>query len=535
LRRIQYFPLHPLLWALFPPLALLGNNISHIQPISTIRSVLVSVLLAVLVMGAAGLIYRNWSKASVIATSFVFLFFSYGHLYNLIQNRTLFGLNVGRHRVLFPLFILVWIAIIIWVSRAKNLSALAPALNLIGVLALVFPLYQIIAYEAKSSLNANAPAQNGALADVTALHSPSGTTPPDIYYIILDTYTRQDTLSQFFNYDNSAFLSALQNKGFYVAGCSQSNYPFTAVSLATSLNFNYPQTISPHLSPDNKNLSDVYPYLAHSAVVTALHQQGYRFVALESGYSPTEFKLADTYYSPTNNWQKVLLGDGINSFESMQLNSSAGMLFYEFNSYLPSPLRTFLSAYVLHRERMLYEMSMLDQMASVPGPKFVFVHILAPHNPFVFGPNGEPIERKTPFTLNDDRDVVTMQDYVAGYRDQVNYLDQRMLAIADALIQHSSVPPIIILQGDHGVPRLPEWDHTILNAYYLPAGGASALYPTISPVNTFRVIFNQYFGGQLPILPDQACNADPNVNPYACPPVTDPNPQCIAASGAQKP
>src|SRR4030043_227299 len=109
------------------------------------------------------------------------------------------------------------------------------------------------------------------------------------------------------------------------------------------------------------------------------------------------------------------------------------------------------TAYVVHRNRILYTLNRLERMALLPGPKFVFAHILTPHNPFVFGPNGEYIERKTPFTLNDDRDVVMMEDYASGYRDQLTYLNQRILTIINTLIQESSQPPVIILQSDHGV------------------------------------------------------------------------------------
>ena len=40
-----------------------------------------------------------------------------------------------------------------------------------------------------------------------------------------------------------------------------------------------------------------------------------------------------------------------------------------------------------------------------------------------------------------------------------------------------------------------------MNAYYLP-GHNDKLYPTITPVNTFRLIFDTYFGGKYDMLPD---------------------------------
>ncbi len=479
------------------------------------------------------LILGSWTKAALAASAFLVLFFSYGHIYNLVQNRLLLGVNVGRHRVLFPLFIIVFVLILVWVWRSKDIRNVTTALNLIGVLVLIYPLYQITSYEIKASVRSpDSPLQQ---AQVENLNLTRGKNLPDIYYIILDTYTRADTLSEFFSYDNSGFIKNLESMGFYVASCSQSNYSTTDLSLATSLNFNFPQALDDNLTPINKNVSDIYPYLYDNEAANVLRKLGYRFEAVDSGYSPTEFTSADIYYTPESSSLGVILEDGINSYESMLLNSSSGMLLYEFNSYLPQKIRTFLSAYVLHRERILYALNLLDNLASEPGPKFVFVHILAPHNPFVFGPDGESIERKTPFTLNDDRDVVTMQDYIAGYRDQVAYLNQRMLAIVNELIENSTQPPVIIIQGDHGVSRLSEWKNTILNAYYLPGIDTTGLYPTISPVNTFRVIFDGYWGWQLPLLADQSCTTDPNGDPFSCIPITDPNPQCAALSSSQNP
>jgi hypothetical protein len=535
LKKLKSIPLHPFLWALFAPLALLGNNISQINPVISIRALLVILALTLLLLGAFRLIMRDWNKAAIVVTGFLVLFFSYGHIYDLIQKRLLFGVNIGRHRVLVALFIVALAVIIFGVTRRSNWLGLTTALNLIGAVALIFPLYQIISYRIRVPDPRASTTNQGLQAQIANLSLPAGMKPPDIYYIILDTYTRADTLEEYFSYDNSSFIESLRSQGFYVAGCSQSNFSFTDLSLASSLNFNYPQTLSTSFSATNKNISDIYPYISDSGVAYALHKLGYRFEAIDSGYSPTELSNADVYYSPEGSWHNLLPVGGINSFESMLLNTSAGMLIYEFDSYLPSSLQAFLSAYVQHRERILYALDVLDEISTAPGPKFVFVHILAPHNPFVFGPSGEPVKRKTPFTLNDDQDVVKFEDYVAGYRNQVTYLNQRMLAIVDSLIKNSNQPPIIIIQGDHGVPRLPGSEDTILNAYYLPGTESKDLYPSISPVNTFRVIFDHYFAGQLPLLDDQSCKMNPSRDPFSCVPAIDPNPECLALQGRQNP
>ena len=85
-------------------------------------------------------------------------------------------------------------------------------------------------------------------------------------------------------------------------------------------------------------------------------------------------------------------------------------------------------------------------------------------------------------------------------------------------------PPIIILQGDHGSKVYDEIDppdavkikllFPILNAYRLPGVEDSQLYSTITPVNSFRVIFNQYFGTDLLLLEDANYILDSDQNEY---------------------
>ncbi len=87
-----------------------------------------------------------------------------------------------------------------------------------------------------------------------------------------------------------------------------------------------------------------------------------------------------------------------------------------------------------------------------------------------------------------------------------------MVDIIKKIIKESSVPPVIVIQGDHGY----EYNQDrvkILNAYYLPNGGKARLYSTLTPVNTFRVIFDQYFGENYPLLPDISYYS-PNTQPY---------------------
>ena len=85
----------------------------------------------------------------------------------------------------------------------------------------------------------------------------------------------------------------------------------------------------------------------------------------------------------------------------------------------------------------------------------------------------------------------------------MHYLNQRLLDVVSQLISTSQTPPVIILQGEHGVASFSdEVRMKIFNAYYLPDAEHSQPYSTISPVNTFRIILNSYFGNDFDLLED---------------------------------
>ena len=137
-------------------------------------------------------------------------------------------------------------------------------------------------------------------------------------------------------------------------------------------------------------------------------------------------------------------------------------------------------------ERILFEFDQLGKSPSLPGPKFVFIHIMAPHSfPFIFKADGG-------FELSSSVDP--------ALGNELLFLNKRTLEAVQAIIAQSTNPPIIIIQGDHGLDT--EVRMANLNAYYFPNDGAKVLYPTISPVNTFRLVLNTYFGQNLPLLPD---------------------------------
>ena len=157
-----------------------------------------------------------------------------------------------------------------------------------------------------------------------------------------------------------------------------------------------------------------------------------------------------------------------------------------------------------HDARRLRVLSMIETLKEIPareGSYFVFAHFVIPHPPYSFGADGEWLEINV-YTAS-------YEEIARAYLNQVEYISREILAILDVIQQESDTPPIIIVQGDHGPPpdltNDPAIKMPILNAYYLPGvDPEQALYPSISPVNSFRVVLDRYFGANLPLLEDRS-------------------------------
>jgi hypothetical protein len=151
------------------------------------------------------------------------------------------------------------------------------------------------------------------------------------------------------------------------------------------------------------------------------------------------------------------------------------------------------------RDRFNTVFNNIDDIARMPQPTFAYLHLISPHPPFVFDPNGNPTD---PADFWNDQRLYPGNLYKKGYVNQTQFLNKKMLQAVDTILAESDAPPIIIIQGDHG-PWLQPKDKRmwILAALYLP-GHNDKLYLTITPINFFRLVFNSYFGGKYEVLED---------------------------------
>jgi hypothetical protein len=489
-------PMHPLLLALYPGLALLAHNIEQIRPSAAWRSLIISIIGSGLLFLLLKLVLHSWRRAAIVCSFALVLFFSYGHINQSLKLTGSLGITLARHRYMLPLWSVLFGIGTWWlIKRLQNLSEVTLMMNVAALLMVLMPMVKlgVFSYRAQTAQTqafTHAP-------DSQKLRASGDKLPPDIYYIVLDAYTRQDILREVFDYDNSPFLDALTEMGFYVARCSQSNYAQTELSLASTFNLNYLDELGDGFVAGSTDRSGLWPLLRHGKVRSMLEDLGYKIVAFDTGFYWIMWQDADVYLSPPREGSNTALLNfwGLNGFEAMFLRSTAALVLTD--AALKIDLLDRLLPDVdyprkIWRDKALFTLEQLgfEKVPSIQGPKFVYAHLILPHPPYVFGPDGEYVEERL-----DDMDVT-------GYRNQLIFTNKQVEPILRGIIDRSEHKPVIILQGDHGLRFAPRERMAILNAYYLPDGGSEQLYPTISPVNSFRLIFDAYFGGEYGLLED---------------------------------
>lgn len=503
------WPVYLALAAVFPILALLARNVGQAAVSDGLRAGLVSILAAVTVFLAGWLLLKDLYRAALLSLLLTIIVFSYGHVYQTLEGLAIAGVSLGRHRFLLPAWLALTLVGCVLIIRGRpNARRLTPALNLVAIVLVAMPLTILGVYQLRLERTAVEAARSGQ--PLPSLQD-AGEAPPDIYYIILDAYGREDSLRNVFGYDNSGFLESLKAMGFYVADKSRSNYAQTELSLLSSLEMDYLQA----LGHDQCDPCARAPRIRNAATVKALDRLGYSLVALESGYDATEWTDADVYLSRgTSSMSRLQLVGGINSLEALLIRTSIGLAILDSTDVRPRALQPVERGPLDdQRELILFQLDQLGRIPNIPGPKFVFAHIVAPHFPYVLGPSGEAVIPDAALA-GEVPSGPQWHDEARGYTGQLEYLNKRMLEAVKQILATSARPPVIILQGDHGpwVGSVPV-RMQILNAYYLPQEGSSQVNPSISPVNSFRVVLDKYFGAELPLLEDRSYYS-PYPRPY---------------------
>ena len=505
MKKLGSIPLHPFLFAVYPVLALLGHNFSEVDSVVAFRPLLVSTAAGLKALILLRLASRSWHKAAIITSLALLIFFGYGQLYGQIKNIVFFDIVVGRHRFLLPVLGAILAAVSILVFRShSSLVRLTQILNVVVVTLIIFPLVQIGGSALQSRIRSLDAEELGS--EKNNLAGPSDGKLPDIYYIVLDAYTRADSLERDFGFDNSGFINSLEELGFYVAECGRTNYSRTKGALTAALNMDYLSELGgsnddPYMAFDESEV-----LLRKSQVRRMLEDIGYTIVAFDTGREWSRLKDADIYL--TTKSDSIML-EQLDPFESMLVGNTLVRALADrdlqnrrsrTNVKVNHSIETNFPIAAYARQQ-LFILDQLPEIARIPDPTFAFVHILITHVPYIFDSNGKIWDDEA-FYNSVSQQPIDDNYLRIGYVGAIQFTNTRMLEILRQILEDSEEAPIIIMQGDHGLTEPNRLQ--ILSAYHLPEGGNERLYPTITPVNSFRVVFDAYFGASLGLLDDHS-------------------------------
>lgn len=290
---------------------------------------------------------------------------------------------------------------------------------------------------------------------------------PDIYYILLDGYANDKTLAQEYAYKNNSLTRFLRKNDFYIADSSRGNYLITTESLSSSLNYNYLDSLSEKTDLVYKNHVSKY-----------LKEKGYKIIHINSGYAITR----ENYYAD----ERIIL-NGLNEFERS---------FLKYTIFRLDDLIGY-THYSFINEQLLRIYDIID----IKGPKFTLIHIVSPHPPYVCDELGNFHSAKK---ITD-----TWWEPREDYLQQLKFINKQMENFIQKIILSGRKKKIIVLQSDHGpwikdnsLAKIFQSRSRILNSYFIPYPFKNKIYSSITPVNSFRVIFNGLFKDSLPLLPD---------------------------------
>ena len=496
--RLRRLPWHPVLFAASIVIAFWLD--AMVSPHAAIRSLIIAVVVVALVTLIAGLLFRSAALGGLLASGII----------GLLYGKRLIELVGTLRGAMEPWMFIVWIAlvglallvavrVILRSVRRWTVDGAGSKLNQAALILFIASIGSGLVtgklHYAAGDLAQGVPLED---AEASALNATSSAGLPDVYLILLDGYPRADVLAHAFDLDNSGFESALAGREFVIAPESHAEYLWTHITLSSMLSMEYVEEIGALRAvidgeaPLHPTLRDV---LNDNPVFDLAREKGYQVVALNSGYEQLTVRRADVWVD----------GGQMNEFELKLLVSTfLGDVLAVVTPDLASGQ---------HRDRIEYELDAVGRIAAADadGPRLVFAHIPAPHQPTVFGRAGEPVVEPIGARFYADSPQERrepLDEFAAKYRDQLHYLNGRIIQSVDEIIANSVNPPVVILWADHGSASRVDWvvteskdaapdvllERTGTLFAALTPGRTDAFPDDIAPVNIFRYLADAYYG-----------------------------------------
>ena len=500
--RVLATPWYPWPAVAVPILHFLANNDIHFAPGETVVPLLIALLTVCGVMIGLRLVLNDWHRPAAVTTVVIVVFFAYGHVEQALNGRL-------DERLFFA--VAVVLAAAATVQAARSGGFFTSGTQFFNVVVAVLLLLQVAGVVGGALSLVGSPASRTSTDNLANHVFPTGIPPvaadrPDIYYIILDAYGRNDALVDF---DNSAFLRELEAREFYIASEATSNYNATPHSLASSLNMSYLHTLGDRTPARYTDIRDLVFYNSLAAILKSL---GYTYVHLESGHQFTsKAPLADVFVSFGPSGVRVLSNrDDLSS----SINPLVSRVFAR-ELIRTTALRPVIETQLLSDDESTYDwwsphraldmIGFLSKPIVTEGPKFVFAHISKPKVPATFDRHGNYVlGTLATDEFSDDHDP-SVPD---AYTGQLIYINSLVLQLIDDIMRNDDGDPIILIAGDHnrrGSDRRGNERplHPILAAFRIPGEADRKPPASISSVNHFRYILRTHFDMDIDLLEDR--------------------------------
>ncbi len=502
---LSRLPLHPLLLAAFAVLSVYAENLTEVLPVDLggpLGPLARAVVAAAVALLVASLLFRDWRRGAVVATAVVVAFAFFGRL-----APELLGIGAPEDVQLVAWAMLVIAAVAFAIRARGSLVTATLTLNLFALLLVGMTLVNIVPYET-SRVSAQTPEDPATTAAITSTRVPDR----DIYLIVLDRYGSEWSLEHRFEIADNDLPTWLTGEGFQVVAGARANYRATDFSLSSMLSMEMLDEYSIDPGRDSGDRTAARSRLVRPAAAAFLQDKGYTYYQMGSWYGPTQTnELADVTLSweSSTEFESVLRQSTILPAVDRLLGNTTG----EGDEFRDSA-----------RARAAFQFRQLQRLPSVPGRKFVFAHILLPHPPYVFDAQGGPVVKAT----------AELQPEAELFANQLTFTNSQVEQTVDALLAGPpESDPIIIIMGDEGPFMCRNVDCVdpsvirlgirfgVLAAYYLPDQPAGFFPTDHTHVNTFRMLFDAYFGTDLPPLPDRSYDWPDNAHIYDFHDVTD--------------
>jgi hypothetical protein len=477
-----------MLFAAYAVLFLYSQNLDEVLPIDAAQPLLRYVAAAAILTGVLGLVFRSARRGAIVATAVVLAFAVFGHVAAVFS-----GLGVD-HRAQLVTWGAVVVAAVFYAVRARgSLPRVTAGLNVVAGVLILAVVATILPYELGRS------GRSSLLPDGSVQAAGATTKRPDIYFLVFDRYGSADAIQRRFGLTSDLY-PWLREQGFQVPTDSHANYRATDFSLAATLNMRFLDELTREIGPDSGDRTPARAMIQDHEVGRFLKAQGYRYYHLGSWFEATRtIAIADQNIvrGETSEFESVLRDTTILPATEDVLGTGTTA---DAGQPGESPFRERV------REGTRFQFRQLERIATAPGPKFVFAHFLLPHDPYVFRADGSA-RPEAESRATDEKELYAANLALANarIREIVGYL----------LSGPESERPIVIIEGDEGplacrnedcVSNTPDYLKIRLGnliAMYLP-GVDVELSNTFTSVNTFRIVFREYFGADLPQLPDRS-------------------------------